>query len=100
MGALTVTNNGTQEEFTLLTLPPSMSGSALRCLIAGPVWRHHFKQDNELDRLLNNVHLVEPEPDSDGGNNINVNASPVPFFVTVGPATDEPRNGTGLALIE
>ena len=48
---------------------------------------------------INNVQLVEPEPDSQGGNNSNMNASRVPF-VTVGPATDERRSGTGLELIE
>ena len=53
-----------------------------------------------MDWLLNNVQLVEPEADSDGGNNSNVNASRVPLFVTVGPATDEPRSWTSLKLIE
>ena len=57
--------------------------------------------DDKLDQLLKNVRLVELEPDSDGGNNsISVNASQVPFIVTVGSPIIEPLSGTGLALDE
>ena len=66
-GGPTVTNNGTWEEFLLLILPPCKSVSSVRCLIAGPVRCRHFKQDDKLDRLLNNVQVVEPEPDLDSG---------------------------------
>ena len=56
---------------------------------------------------MTNVQLVEPEPDSDGGSNSNLNgssnsnvkASRVPLFMTVRPATDDPRSGLGLELI-
>ena len=58
--------------------------------------------DDELGRLLNNVQLVEPEPDSDGGNdnNSSVNVSQVLLFMTGGPPTEEPLGGTGLTLNE
>ena len=58
--------------------------------------------DDELKRLMNNVKLVEPEPDSDGGNdnNSSANASHVPLFVTVWPPKEESLSGTGLALNE
>ena len=56
----------------------------------------------KLDRLVNNVQLVEPEPDSDSSNdnNSSVNASQVPLLVTVGPPTEEPLGRMGLALDE
>ena len=56
--------------------------------------------NDELDRLLNNIQLNEPDPDLDGGNINNyssVNASQVPLFLTVGPPTEEPVGGTSLA---
>ena len=58
--------------------------------------------DDELDCLLNNVQLVEPEPNSDfcNDNNCSVNASQVPLFLTVVPPTEEPLGGTSLALNE
>ena len=40
---LTVTSNATRGEFTILILPPSKSGSDVRCLIAGPVRHRHCK---------------------------------------------------------
>ena len=105
---------------------------AVRCSIAGPFRRCHycisslltfsirflFSDDDDLDRLLNNVHLVEPEPDLDGDNDNNsgvepepdpgdcndnsssVNASQILLFVTVGPPTEHPLGGTCLALDE
>ena len=55
--------------------------------------------DDELDQLLKNLQLVEPE--SDGGN-VNCNTlhddSQASLFETVGPPTDEAHNSeTGLA---
>ena len=56
----TVMNNGTREAFTLLfyhlpSLVPVQP--AVCCLIAGPVRRPIRNDDDELNWLLNNVHL-------------------------------------------
>ena len=49
--------------------------------------------DNELDQLLKNVQLVEPEPD---GGNVNNNTlhddSQASLFETVRPPTEEAHN--------
>ena len=45
--------------------------------------------------------MLEAEPHSDRGNDSSsVNASQVPFFVTVESPTNEPLSGTGMALDE
>ena len=94
-------NNGTREAFTLLYYHlPSLVlvQPAVCCLIAGPVRRPICNDDDELDPLLNNVHLNQTWMVV-----ILVmcmNSSLVPLFVTVGPLTDEASSGTGRALVE
>ena len=63
----TVMNSGTQEAFNYYHLPSLVPVQpAVRCLIACPVRRPICNDDDELDRLLNNVYTSEP--DLDGGN--------------------------------
>ena len=53
-------------------------------------------EDDELDQLLKNVVLEEPE--SDGGNVMDrLHDSQVSLFATVRSPTDEPLSGAGLA---
>ena len=55
--------------------------------------------DEELDHLLQNVKLMEPDSDDDDGGNkdYNVHGSQVPLFATVRSPTDLPRSEMGLA---
>ena len=65
----------------------------------------YTSDDDELDQLFQKVQLEEP--DSDGGirdnsddNDSNVVSTQVLFFAAVGSPTDEPLNGSSLALVD
>ena len=80
----TVTNKSTREAFNYYHLPSLVPvHPAVRCLIAGSVCRLICNDDDELDQLLNNVHLNQTWMVH--GTISNVNSSLVPLFMTVGP---------------